>query len=654
MSAIPMIPKVLGKLIPFLSNIAGGIGSKLMNGAKAVAAGVSTAATFVKNKAVEIGSKVVNGTKLGFSKIKAILNGFKSTAIKKLGRKGGAKLIAIIGGKIAARAVPVAGAALVAYDVTMIGKDMMENKTSLRSAVSKQILGFDLFDNGSVAKDEHGNPITPDSNLKAVNPRSTSGDQSKADNSKPSTTNTPNNQTPPKEKSIIDKAKDAVSSAFDSFRSGARQAYNYASNMMSGGYQVAKGVAGDMWNAAKSLVGKGIGAVSGFFESGKNGVGRVSSGKGDYGGASYGTHQLSSTTVLTYLKSSKYGAEFQGLKPGSPEFNAKWKEIAARDPEGFSHDQEQFITATHFLPMKRRLAGIGLNLDSRSKALNSAVYSVAVQFGSASKLVDNALAAANLDPKTASDKEIIDAIYKYKQDNNATLFRKSSDSVRQGTFKRAVNEHQMVLKLLESDKGIVSTANGTTSPVQAVTSPANNTTLPGGKSSTSNIASKTTNNTSSPTDPTISTGINKANTTTKTTLIAPAIGPSSTPTKATIITSSPVAPAPITISSGINKATNNTPTPISRADTAKLSIAKDSHTTLTTVSDTLTKSLQVQIRMANALEALVKSSSSNLASKAKAELADTIESKDGNFISKSQPKDSVLPDPGISLKRKTY
>lgn len=97
-------------------------------------------------------------------KVVGVLESFKEKALKKLGPKAGVKLTAIIGSKIAARLVPIVGWGLLVWDAGWIIKYMLDGY-SLASAVSLQVLGFDLLDPSSEALDEDGNPIRPDENV---------------------------------------------------------------------------------------------------------------------------------------------------------------------------------------------------------------------------------------------------------------------------------------------------------------------------------------------------------------------------------------------------------------------------------------------------------------------------------------------------------
>jgi hypothetical protein len=158
---------VVGKAVTAVKNtpLGGAVvnaASKAVNAVKTYGSGVVSA---IKNS--KVGGAVAGAVKkVGGSKIMSLLKSFKGKILKKLGKSAGGRLVAKLGGKISARLVPFAGAALLAYDAAMIGKDMLTNGTSLSSAISKQILGFDLFSDDDVPKDENGNPIKPDENAK--------------------------------------------------------------------------------------------------------------------------------------------------------------------------------------------------------------------------------------------------------------------------------------------------------------------------------------------------------------------------------------------------------------------------------------------------------------------------------------------------------
>lgn len=94
-----------------------------------------------------------------------------------------------------------------------------------------------------------------------------------------------------------------------------------------------------------------VGATSARFESATGDPGAVSLGRGDHGGASYGTYQLATGpgTLQKYLRQSRFGEQFKDLEPGTPAFNNKWREVAAEQP-AFGADQHDFIKRTHVDP----------------------------------------------------------------------------------------------------------------------------------------------------------------------------------------------------------------------------------------------------------------------------------------------------------------
>ncbi|MFM0060052.1 hypothetical protein PQR64_30915 [Paraburkholderia phytofirmans] len=204
-------------------------------------------------------------------------------------------------------------------------------------------------------------------------------------------------------------------------------------------------------NAAKAAGNWVLGQTSKFFESGNRGAAAISSGRGDHGGASYGTYQLASagganSTLNKFLNSSGYASQFAGLKPGSPEFNAKWKQIAASDPS-FGTAQHDFIKSTHYDPQMALLGKSGIDLSKRGSAVQDAIWSTSVQFGGQTSLIKSALAGK--DPSKMSDAEIVTAIQNYKIAHNSELFKSSSAATQASTLNRASVERSRLLALAQ-------------------------------------------------------------------------------------------------------------------------------------------------------------------------------------------------------------
>lgn len=208
----------------------------------------------------------------------------------------------------------------------------------------------------------------------------------------------------------------------------------------------------------KSGVAGGVGSIAEFFESGGRGVNTISTGKGDHGGVSYGKHQLASKngSMATFLKSkeaAQFSSQFAGLTPGSKEFNDAYAKLASGESSSdFAKAQKQYIDRTHFEPTKNNVTkSTGIDIANRSKALNEAVYSTSVQYGAGggSSLLKKAW--KDLGPD-ADDATLISKLQDYKQANVDTNFKSSSADMRAGVAKRAGQEKEMLLRVLEAEK----------------------------------------------------------------------------------------------------------------------------------------------------------------------------------------------------------
>lgn len=218
-----------------------------------------------------------------------------------------------------------------------------------------------------------------------------------------------------------------------------------------GGLQSAARAAGGATGAAANWV---LGKTSERYESGGKGAGTVSTGAGDFGGASYGTYQLASKTgtLDKFFKSTEYGKKFEGMKVGSTEFNAKWKEVAQSDPK-FGGAQHDFIKATHYNPAMSGLKAAGIDLSGHGAAVQDALWSTSVQFGAGSAKKGNGAigmfvrALAGRDASKMTGAEVVAALQDHKATNNDKLFASSSAAVRAGTLNRAASEKAALLRL---------------------------------------------------------------------------------------------------------------------------------------------------------------------------------------------------------------
>ena len=154
--------------------------------------------------------------------------------------------------------------------------------------------------------------------------------------------------------------------------------------------------------------------------------------------------------------------EFADLVPGSDAFSDKWREIAEKQPVAFQKAQHGYIKETHFdkLVMNIR-TDEGVDITTRSRALQNVIWSTAVQHGPNARVVQRALAAIktgdqlNLaDP--AFDEKLIKAIYaergRKNEQGELAYFSRNSRAVQDGVAKRFVNEEQDALEMLASEQ----------------------------------------------------------------------------------------------------------------------------------------------------------------------------------------------------------
>lgn len=209
-------------------------------------------------------------------------------------------------------------------------------------------------------------------------------------------------------------------------------------------------------NSAPEVPSRGewwLGSTSNRFESGNRGAGTISTGKGDHGGASYGTYQLSSTqgSVQKFIKDAGYEEFFKGKKAGSKEFNRTWTNLAKYDPT-FAAEQHSFVKREYYDKAQQGLQEKGIDLSRRGRSVQDALWSTSVQFGAdgASNMFAKVLDGKNIEK--LSDEEIVTALQDYKIQNNRKLFASSSGEVRRGTLNRAMAEKEQLVAMARADQ----------------------------------------------------------------------------------------------------------------------------------------------------------------------------------------------------------
>ena len=211
--------------------------------------------------------------------------------------------------------------------------------------------------------------------------------------------------------------------------------------------------------------GRVLGKLSERFETGGRGPGVVSTGAGDAGGASYGSYQMTSKpgggTVKRFVgdPTFPFRSKFAGLTPGTTQFTNVWKQLAQTNREEFQSSQHEFIKKTHFDPLVQKIINEdGLNVLTRSHALQDVIWSTAVQHGPGSNVPHVALANVRSRPEDPNfDSDFIKAIYAERGRKNANgvlaRFSRNSPAVQQGVARRFRDEQRDALQMLAEENG---------------------------------------------------------------------------------------------------------------------------------------------------------------------------------------------------------
>ena len=183
------------------------------------------------------------------------------------------------------------------------------------------------------------------------------------------------------------------------------------------------------------------------------GAKKISSGKGDYGGVSYGIPQFSTTmgsakSFADWLKTTypQFGNHLAGLSPGTQAFNNGWLAAYNTDPQGFANAQIAYVVKKETIPFISKVYNqLGVNLNA-NRGLQEMAHSIVLQhgIGGGPKLVKNAGITRSDDPTT-----IINKLYDERSKVHI-YFKSSSSTVQQGVKRRYVDERQQCLALISS------------------------------------------------------------------------------------------------------------------------------------------------------------------------------------------------------------
>lgn len=196
--------------------------------------------------------------------------------------------------------------------------------------------------------------------------------------------------------------------------SGIGKFANIIGKLLTGDFAGAKALIGNMFSGGVDLSDKRLGALSSKYEGAPGTTGGS--------GGAYGSWQIISDNIPDFLQhlsgiNTEWYNRLSGAGAvGSADFDQEWRDIASEDPEGFREAQRQYIAKTHYAPQVAQiLNSTGLDIEKQSRGVREAVWSVAVQHGGGTNIIERAIQAMGgagaINMSAESQKALIDAIY---------------------------------------------------------------------------------------------------------------------------------------------------------------------------------------------------------------------------------------------------
>jgi hypothetical protein len=159
--------------------------------------------------------------------------------------------------------------------------------------------------------------------------------------------------------------------------------------------------------------GRDLGALSAAYESqGRPGdVTRDTGPGGKYAGYAYGAWQMlspvgggtGSQLSHFFAANPKYAQQFAGLTPKTEAFNQRWREVAARDPEGFKEAQRRQAQYELERPGGAIATAKGLGYNVNNRGVYEAIWSGAQQHGRINQILTEAAKDPNFSKMSAED-----------------------------------------------------------------------------------------------------------------------------------------------------------------------------------------------------------------------------------------------------------
>lgn len=187
-----------------------------------------------------------------------------------------------------------------------------------------------------------------------------------------------------------------------------------------------------------------LGGLSAKYES-NGSPGTIARTKGDKGGASYGTYQLTTASGHAQKFANSFGGSLKGKKAGTAAFDKAWKAESSKNSKAFSNAQHNYIKTNHYAPAANKFKSVtGIDASKAPKAVQDMIWSIGVQHGAggASTIFKNANVNSKMSPK-----QVITKIYNERM-KVGTYFKNSSKALQASVKKRFAQELKDALKML--------------------------------------------------------------------------------------------------------------------------------------------------------------------------------------------------------------
>lgn len=156
----------------------------------------------------------------------------------------------------------------------------------------------------------------------------------------------------------------------------------------------------------------------------------------------------SNSSLMQFIKTSQFKDDFDGLFPGTEEFNKQWETISSQHTEQFEKEQLDFALSTLYNPLAFQLKNKGIDLLQRGAGIQEMVFSTALTYGRDNTIIEEALSGKNV--YSLTDNEILNIVSAYKEQNATIHFpNKTKDEIE--AYKKTLADERIAHTFLSNE-----------------------------------------------------------------------------------------------------------------------------------------------------------------------------------------------------------